>query len=113
MPLYEYIPIDPEAGCLYCRNGFELFQKISDTPASTCPECHGNVRKTVSLCRAAIVETSEESVQIEKQLKHYEKQEMYSHAAELADTHSEKTNDHGLKTRARENYKKAGYDISD
>ena len=35
---------------------------------------------------------------------------MWSHAAELADKHSEKTQDKGLKTRALENYKKAGYD---
>ena len=35
---------------------------------------------------------------------------MWSHAAELADTHSEKTKDKGLKNRALDNYKKAGYD---
>ena len=35
---------------------------------------------------------------------------MWSHAAELADKQSEKTKDKGLKTRAIENYKKAGYD---
>jgi hypothetical protein len=35
---------------------------------------------------------------------------MWSHAAELADKHSEKTNDKGLKMRALDNYKKAGYD---
>jgi hypothetical protein len=35
---------------------------------------------------------------------------MWSHAAELADTHAEKIKDKNLKTRALENYKKAGYD---
>ena len=35
---------------------------------------------------------------------------MWSHAAELADTHSERTRDAGLRTRALDNYEKAGYD---
>jgi hypothetical protein len=41
--------------------------------------------------------------------KHPEKSGMWSHAAELADKHSENINDKSLKTRALENYKKAGY----
>lgn len=36
---------------------------------------------------------------------------MWSHAAELADKHSEKIKDKGLKTRALDDYKKAGYDV--
>jgi hypothetical protein len=36
---------------------------------------------------------------------------MWSHAAELADTHSEKVGDHDMKMRALDNYKKAGYDV--
>jgi hypothetical protein len=36
---------------------------------------------------------------------------MWSHAAELADKHSETTGDGSLKTRALDNYKKAGYDV--
>lgn len=113
MPIYEYIPTDPKAGCPFCADGFELFRKFSDPPVTKCPECHRHVTKTVSLCRAAIMETSEASVGVEKQIKTYEKDGMYSHAAELADKHSEKTNDSQLKTRAKENYKKAGYDFSD
>ncbi len=113
MPIYEYIPADSEAGCPYCSNGFELFRKISDPPVKKCPKCEGNIKKTVSLCRAAIMEESEESISVEKQVKSYEKEGMYSHAAELADKHSEKTKDSLLKSRAKENYKKAGYDISD
>lgn len=35
---------------------------------------------------------------------------MWSHAAELADKHSEKVKDEGLKLRALDNFKKAGYD---
>lgn len=112
MPIYEYISVNPQAGCNCCVHGFEQYQKMNDTPLLSCPECGREVKKTVSLCRAAIIETSTESARVEKQLKAYEKQGMHSHAAELADTHSEKTNDSHLKSRANENYKKAGYDIS-
>jgi hypothetical protein len=35
---------------------------------------------------------------------------MWSHAAELADKHSEKIRDTGMKLRAIDNYAKAGYD---
>ncbi len=113
MPIYEYIPDNPESECRFCKHGFEQFQKLSDGPVINCPACHAPVKKTVSLCRAAIVEISAESASVEKQLKSYEKQGMHSHAAELADTHSEKTNDSVLKSRANENYKKAGYNVSD
>ena len=40
----------------------------------------------------------------------YEKDGMWSHAAELADTYSEKTKDRGLKDRAMDNYKRSGMD---
>ena len=59
------------------------------------------------------MEASEESTKVEQQLKSYEREGMYSHAAELADTHSEKTNDTQMKSRAKDNYKKAGYNIND
>lgn len=59
------------------------------------------------------MEESEESARVEQQVKSYEKSGMYSHAAELADTHSENTNDSLMKSRAKDNYKKAGYDVSD
>ncbi len=41
----------------------------------------------------------------------YERQGMYSHAAELADKESEKPEKTHLKERAMEDYKKAGYDF--
>lgn len=41
MPTYEY-------QCEHCRNRFELFQKITDEPVSTCPVCHGKVRRLIS-----------------------------------------------------------------
>lgn len=56
------------------------------------------------------METSDEHVRVEKKVKEYEQAGMWSHAAELADKHSEKSKDQGLKMRALDNYEKAGYD---
>lgn len=42
MPLYEY-------ECQVCSRVFEIWQKVSDDPKSTCPECSGPLRKLVSL----------------------------------------------------------------
>lgn len=41
MPIYEY-------QCSACENQFELRQKFSDPPASTCPSCQGEVKKLIS-----------------------------------------------------------------
>ena len=68
------------------------------------------MRKVVSRCHAAVVETSEEAAKVESKIKAYEKEGMWSHAAELADSYSEKVKDPSLKTRALEDYKKAGYE---
>jgi len=57
------------------------------------------------------METSDEHIRVDKTISEYEKAGMWSHAAELADTHSEKIGNHDLKIRALDNYKKAGYDL--
>lgn len=41
MPLYEY-------QCKKCNDTFELRQKFSDPPASSCPSCGGEVEKLIS-----------------------------------------------------------------
>ena len=42
MPIYEY-------HCSACEEEFELFQKITDKPTSTCPKCGSSkVKKLVS-----------------------------------------------------------------
>ena len=42
MPIYEY-------QCQQCGHHCELLQKISDNPATTCPECHKeSLKKLVS-----------------------------------------------------------------
>jgi hypothetical protein len=56
------------------------------------------------------METSEEHVGVTKKITEYERSGRYSHAAELADIQAEKIKDKNLKTRALDNYKKAGYD---
>jgi len=41
MPIYEY-------KCSKCGHTFELIQKFSDDPVSTCPVCGGKVERLVS-----------------------------------------------------------------
>jgi putative FmdB family regulatory protein len=110
MPIYEYQTADPEKGCPKCMNRFEVIQRLGDPPISACPRCGQSLRKLISWCRAAIVETPDEHVHVEQKIGEYERQGLWSHAAELADKHAEKAKDHGLKMRAIDNYEKAGYD---
>lgn len=41
MPYYQY-------ECEKCGNDFEVLQKMSDEPISTCPKCGGNVHKVIA-----------------------------------------------------------------
>ncbi len=41
MPIYEY-------ECLSCGRVHEAFQKFSDKPLTTCPECGGKIKKIIS-----------------------------------------------------------------
>lgn len=41
MPIYEY-------RCNKCSKEFELIQKITDEPASKCPDCGGKIERLVS-----------------------------------------------------------------
>ena len=42
MPIYEY-------KCSSCKKLFEVFQRITEEPLTSCPDCHGSVRKLVSM----------------------------------------------------------------
>jgi putative FmdB family regulatory protein len=110
MPIYEYQAIDPERACPKCLHGFEAIQQIHEGPLVKCPSCGRRVKKVISWCRAAVTEVSEQDQSVQRKIKAYEKAGMWSHAAELADKHSEKIKDRGLKMRALDDYKKAGYD---
>ena len=102
MPIYEYRSI--KGGCAYCKNGFDVIQKMSEKPLTACPKCGAGVRKAVSSFRACVVETPDETRSLESQLHNYEAEGQWSHAAELADKK-------GLNDRAMDNYKKAGYNF--
>ncbi len=109
MPIYEYVAEDADSGCPECGHGFEVLQKVGESPVETCPRCRARVKRVLSLCRANVVENSEASVRVESRISGYEKEGKWSHAAELADKFSEKSKNSSMKTRALENYKKAGY----
>ena len=110
MPIYEYEPIRKQGGCEKCRHGFETYQGIHEAPLSACPQCGKPIQKVISWCRAAVLETNPEDASVTSRVQAYEQAGMWSHAAELADKHAEKTKDKALRTRALDNYKKAGYD---
>lgn len=109
MPIYEYQAEDPTKSCHRCKSPFEVLQSLREPPIGVCPSCGAPVRRLISWCRAAVVETSAAKKGIEEKAREYEREGMYSHAAELLDTHAEKLKDPGMKLRAVENYVKAGY----
>ncbi len=41
MPTYDY-------RCQKCGHQFEVFQKITDDPIDTCPECNGKAERVIS-----------------------------------------------------------------
>jgi putative FmdB family regulatory protein len=42
MPIYEY-------KCRSCKKIFEVFQRITEEPLTSCPDCRGSVKKLVSM----------------------------------------------------------------
>jgi putative FmdB family regulatory protein len=110
MPIYEYQAKDSKKACACCCTPFEALQRVDEEPLAQCPECGTAVRKVISWCHSAVTESSPEHQSVERKIKEYESAGMWSHAAELADKHSEKVKDKGLKMRALDDYKKAGYD---
>jgi len=102
MPIYEYRATGK--GCDYCRDGFEIKQRIDSKPLSKCPKCQAPIRRLMSRFRTLVAETPGKAPATEKKIREFEKDGRWSHAAELADKS-------GLEDRARENYKKAGYEM--
>ena len=109
MPTYVYIAVDPDRGCDECRSGFEIIQKITAPPLTACPRCQQPVRKV--LFAPSVLIKGAPVTGTDKKIKEYEKEGKWSHAAEMADKEAEKTKRDDLKTRALENYKKAGYNF--
>ena len=44
MPIYSY-KLKGKKACKYCRGGFEIVQKISEKPLTSCPKCGAKVVK--------------------------------------------------------------------
>lgn len=109
MPIYEYQCPEQESGCPRCQSPFEVIQSLSEPPLTKCPDCGVAVKKIISWCRAAVVDESPEYARVSSQIKDHEQAGRYSHAAELADSYSAKVKDPELKSRALDNYSKAGY----
>jgi len=42
MPIYEY-------ECTSCRTVIEVFQRMTEDPLTTCPDCSGPIKKLVSM----------------------------------------------------------------
>jgi putative FmdB family regulatory protein len=109
MPTYEYRAVDPQKGCPYCRSGFEIIQRMTEAPLVVCPKCKSAISRV--LFAPSVVIKGTPVTETDKKIKEYEKEGKWSHAAELADKEAEKTKREDLKTRALENYKKAGYNF--
>ena len=111
MPIYEYEATSPGRKCQKCMATFEVIQRLSDAPLHSCPECGQGMMRKISRPRVILPGSARGSNEVEKKVAEYERQGMYSHAAELADKESEKPDKAQLKERAMEDYKKAGYDF--
>jgi putative FmdB family regulatory protein len=109
MPTYAYRAIDPEKSCDRCRKGFEIIQRITEPVLNQCPHCKCAVSRL--LFAPAVVIKGSPMTETDRKIKEYEKEGMWSHAAELADKEAEKTKREDLRVRALEDYKKAGYDF--
>ena len=109
MPTYEYRAVDSNISCSYCRSGFETTQKMSESSLTHCPQCNNPIYR-VFFAPAVVIKGGPVG-ETERKIREYEKEGKWSHAAELADKEAEKTKQKDLKTRALDNYKKAGYDF--
>jgi len=109
MPTYAYKALDSNRCCNHCRAGFEAIQRMADPPLTQCPQCKNSICRL--LFAPAVVIKGNPVTETEKKIKEFEKNGKWSHAAELADKEAEKTKRKDLKTRALEDYKKAGYDF--
>jgi putative FmdB family regulatory protein len=111
MPIYEYEAVFPHRKCKKCASPFEVLQRIAEPSLTFCPACGKEIRRKISRPRVILTGSVKGSDRVEQKLAEYERQGMYSHAAELADKESEKPEKSRLKERAMEDYKKAGHNF--
>ncbi len=48
MPIYEYEARHAKRRCAHCDNGFEVIQRIADSPLTACPQCGAPVVRCIS-----------------------------------------------------------------
>jgi predicted nucleic acid-binding Zn ribbon protein len=77
---------------------------MSDPPLAACPNCGAAVRRAVSRFCACTTDSAGDSAGLDSQIKDFESEGKWSHAAEMADKA-------GLQERAMDNYRKAGYNF--
>jgi putative FmdB family regulatory protein len=65
MPIYEY-RASSERHCEFCRDGFEVMQKISDARLEKCPRCFAQVTRQISVATIAKAGPSLDSDNIAK-----------------------------------------------
>jgi len=82
---------------------------MSESALALCPQCKNPVSRI--LFAPTVVVRGSPLTGPDRKIKEYEKEGKWSHAAELADKEAEKTKREDLKTRALEDYKKAGYNF--
>ncbi len=109
MPTYVYKPTNSEKSCNHCQSGFEVIQKMTEPALASCPRCKNPISRV--LFAPAVVIKGVPLTETDRKIRDYEKEGKWSHAAELADKEAEKTKRKDLKTRALEDYKKAGYNF--
>ncbi len=109
MPTYAYRAIDLDSSCDRCQSGFEIIQRMTEPALTQCPHCKNPISRI--LFAPAVVIKGGPVTEVDRKIKDYEKEGKWSHAAELADKEAEKTKREDLKSRALEDYKKAGYNF--
>ncbi len=82
---------------------------MTEPALALCPHCKNAIQRV--LFAPAVMIKGSPVTETDKKIKEYERDRKWSHAAELADKAAEKTKREDLKTRALENYKKAGYNF--
>ncbi len=82
---------------------------MAESALTLCPKCKKPISRV--LFAPAVVVKGSPVTETDRKIKEYEREGKWSHAAELADKEAEKTKREDLKTRALDNYKKAGYNF--
>ena len=109
MPTYAYRAVDLNKSCDHCESGFEITQRMTEPALTQCPHCKNPISRI--LFAPAVVIKGGPVTETDRKIRDYEKEGKWSHAAELADKEAEKTKRKDLKSRALEDYKKAGYNF--